>query len=244
MMMRKRHKRLESVYEQAAKKALSCGAPDHRYVGHVSGGQREYMERDPLRIRTTPICWGIPMDEILYAKFFTMFFRNGLIMPWDTLATTESTYLPDARNAIHDMYLETDFPYLMMLDSDVLIPPLLVEKLMAHDKPIVGGWYANKNRLKAYTQHPIVYDYLSTTPDGVVNWRHREGPGAGLERVDGMGAGCWLMKRETAEKLGASPYDMSGGTEDLKLSKKLLDMSIPLFVDWSLHCPHIGVSWV
>lgn len=218
--------------------------PDHRFVGNVVSGQKEYMDKEPLYIRLTPVCFGIPFDETLYSKFFTIFYRNGRIMPWDTLASTESTYLPEARNAIHNMFLETDFPYLMMLDSDVLIPPFLVEKLMSHKKPIVGGWYANKNRLERYTPHPIVYDYVNTDANGNVNWKHREQPGTGLEQVDGMGAGCWLMERSVAEKLGKSPYDMAGGTEDLKLSKKLLDLGIPMFVDWSLHCPHMGVSWV
>ena len=243
-MPRDRYKgKFERRYANAVAEAQSKGAPDHRFVGSALEGTQEYFEREALYIRTTPICWGIPMDEFLYAKFFTMFFRNGRIQPWDTLATTESTYLPDARNMIHNMYLETDFPYLMMLDSDVLIPPNTVEILMAHNKPIVGGWYANKNRLKAYTPHPIVYDFVGVSKSGNVNWRHRDNEGEGLEKVDGMGAGCWLMKREVAEKLGKSPYSMSGGTEDLLLSKQIMDLGIPMYVDWKLHCPHVGVSW-
>lgn len=244
MSKRHRHGKFEQQYENAIREAQKKGAPDHRFVGHVDNNEQEYFEREALYIRPTPICWGIPMDENLYAKFFTIFFRNGRLMPWDTLATTESTYLPDARNQIHNMFLETDFPYLMMLDSDVLMPPATVEKLMAHDKPIVGGWYKNKNRLKAYTPHPIVYDYLSTSENGNVNWRHRENPGTGLEQVGGMGAGCWLMTKDTAEKLGESPYDMAGGTEDLKLSKKLMDLGIPLFVDWDIPCAHVGIAWI
>lgn len=243
-MRHKKKGKFEDYYANAINEAKQKGAPDHRFTGHVDNGKREYFEKEPLMIRTTPICWGVPMDETLYSKFFTLFFKHGRIMPWDTLATTESTYLPDARNEIHNMFLETDFPYLMMLDSDVLPAPFLVEKLMAHNKQIVGGWYANKNKLKAYSPHPIVYDYINTSEDGSVNWKHRDKPGEGLERVDGMGAGCWLMTKDCAEKLGKSPYDMAGGTEDLKLSKKILDLGIPMFVDWSLRCPHVGVSWV
>jgi hypothetical protein len=232
----------EDSYLSAVRDAQTKGAPDHKFVGHVESGKREYFEKGGLAIRVTPVCWGIPMDEVLFSKFLTMFFRNGNVMPWDTFATTESTYLPDARNEIHNMFLETDFPYLMMLDSDVLPQPMIVSRLMAHDKPIIGGWYPNKNKLKLSTPHPIVYDFISEGATAL-NWKHREYPGTGVERVDGMGAGCWLMKREVAEALGKSPYDMVKGTEDLKLSKKLLDLGIPMFVDWSLRCPHVGVSW-
>ena len=121
----------------------------------------------------------------------------------------------------------------------------MVERLISHNLPIVGGWYKNKNRLQKYEPHPIVYDFLGVNEkNGHVNWKHRDKPGQGLERVDGMGAGCWLMTREVAEALGPRPYDMAGGTEDLKISKKLMDLGIPLHVDWDVECPHMGVSWV
>lgn len=198
--------------------------------------------KEPVQMRQTPVMFGIPMDEIMYSKFFTMFWRSMNLMPWDAIATTESTYLPDARNVIHNAFLEdSDYPYLMMVDSDVMCPPGIVDKLIAHKLPIVGGWYKNKNpRMPA---HPIVYDFVSETEDAL-NWRHREQPGTGLEQVDGMGAGCWLLTREVAEALGRSPYSMKKGTEDLVFSKKLLDLGIPLHVDWDLACAHIGVSWV
>lgn len=243
-MGRTKNNKHENAYLTAIQDAQARGAPDHNFRGGVVNNEREHFSKNAIRIRPTPIAWGIPYDEILYAKFMVLFLRHANFMPWDTFISTESTYLPDARNQIHNMFLETDYPYLAMLDSDVLGPPMFIEKLMAHKKPIVGGWYKNKNRLKIHTPHPIVYDYVSTSENGQVNWRHRETPGEGLEQVDGMGAGCWLMKREVAERLGKSPYDMAGGTEDLKLSKKLMDLGIPLHVDWSIECAHMGVSWV
>lgn len=242
-MARNNSKRYEKAYANAIKQAQKKGAPNHRPISNMVDGQREHESQEVLRIRTTPIAFGIPMDEILFSKFFVLFIRHANMMPWDAFITTESTYLPDARNEIHNQYLKTDFPYLMMLDSDVLIPPNMVDLLVRHDLPIVGGWYKNKNRLKSYSNHPIVYDYISTT-NGVVNWKHREHPGEGLERVDGMGAGCWLMKKEVAEAVGESPYDMNSGGEDMKMSKRILDLGIPMHVDWDLECAHIGVSWV
>jgi hypothetical protein len=244
-MSRNRHGKRseENANAKAIEDAFKMGAPDHRPAGHVYKGQEEYAEDKPLIIRPLPICWGIPMDETMYSKFFTMFFRHGHIMPWDGIATTESTYLPSARNDIHNRFLKSGYPYLMMLDSDVLIAENMVERLLGHNKPIVGGWYASKNRPGSYTPHPIVYDYIKTTDEGEIHWLHKEKPGVGLEQVDGMGAGCWLMKREVAEALGETPYDMGGATEDLKISKKLLDLGIPMFVDWDIHCPHLGVSW-
>ena len=220
-------------------KNLTANKPKTRKVVERAGAIVD-VEDQPVIIRSTPVCWGIPMDEIGYSKFWTNFVRAANPMPWDGFITTESTYLPDARNTIHKNYvLESDLPYLMMLDSDILFPPEIVSTLMKHNLPIVGGWYRNKKN-----QNPVIYDYVSTTEDGVNNFRPRSTPGTGIEKVDGMGAGCWLMKREVAVALGEEPYNMNGGGEDLVLCKKLMDLGIPLHVDWNLPLAHVGVFFV
>ena len=208
-------------------------------ISSLDKGQSETLRKE-YDIRTTVICWGIPMDEILYTKFFTNYILL-MRMPWDSFITTESTYLPDARNAIHKRFLETtDAPYLMMLDSDVLPPPNLVNVLLSHDKHIVGGWYKNKSYGEP---HPVVYDFAEETEDRL-GWLHRDEPGIGLEKVDGMGAGCWLMSRELAEALGEKPYSMEKATEDLVLCKKVMDLGYEMWVDWDMKCAHAGISWV
>lgn len=204
-----------------------------------------------LRLRTVPITWGIPMDELMYSKFFSNFHHLN-IMPWDSIITTESTYLPDARNYIHEVFVEqykTEF--LFMLDSDVLPPPGVVEKLLAHNKPIVGGWYRKKESFEVKTPdgesysiaRPVVYDW-SEERDGHYWFRSRMEAGEGLEKVGGIGAGCLMMRRDLAEKLGSRPYSMSAGGEDLVLCKKIMDLGEDVFVDWSLSCAHVGVSYI
>jgi hypothetical protein len=238
------------------KKGKRCAPKPYKYINLLSDelkkevtakpsiisfnkDESEFMRKE-YSIRTLPICWGIPMDEILYAKFFSNFLMQAK-MPWDSIITTESTYLPSARNTIHNNFLErnTD-PYLMMLDSDVLSPPNIVQTLINHDKHIVGGWYRKKSRTDA---HPIVYDFIEETEEGIF-FEHRKEPGTGLEKVGGMGAGCWLMSRELAEALGENPYSMDRGTEDLVLCKKIMDLGYEMWVDWDMACPHVGVTWV
>ena len=217
---------------------LKQEVPDGATITTLTRGQRETLNKH-LHLRTIPITWGIPFDEILFAKFFTFFIRLNP-MPWDNYATSESTYLPSARNEIHNNFIKLDSPYLMMLDSDVLCPPGMVDVLVAHDKHLVGGWYKNKAYQKK--PHPIVYDFDSETD--TYNFMPRQEPGTGLEKVDGMGAGCWLMSRELAVALGESPYDMEKGGEDLVLSRKVMNLGYEMYVDWSLACAHCGVSWV
>src|SRR3990167_9478811 len=211
-------------------------APKEKYVKTVRQGQIQ-GEVKAMTIRKTPVLWGIPCDELMYSRFFETFFTNSNVMPWDGLAFSEGTYLPEARNFIHNAYLsESNLPYLMMMDSDILFPPNIVERLMAHHVPMVGGWYRNKGK-----KTPVVYDFVEDDAQGIGQWRNRAVPGTGLERVNGMGAGCWLMTREVAEKLGRNPYDMNTGGEDMVLCRKLMKLGIPLHVDWDVNCAHLGV---
>jgi hypothetical protein len=222
------------------KKAFPNGTPQTRTytvegMGLVSEGNA------PVIIRTFRLFWGVPCDEIGFSNFWIRFEGYANKMPWDGFAGSEGTYLPKARNIIHDAYLDShkDYLALMMLDSDILFPPNLIDRLLEHNLPIVGGWYRDK---KAPNHHPCVYDFLSEDDKGVASWNARPAPGTGLERVDGMGAGCWLMKREVAEALGRSPYDLNSGGEDMKISRKLMNLGIPLYVDWTLNCAHAGVG--
>jgi len=221
-------------FQKIVQKAFDKGAPKEKKIEGDSHA---------VKIRTTPVVWGVPCDEVMFSKFFVYFVKHANFMPWDSWATTEGTYLGKARNEIHgrDVRKNTKVPYLMMLDSDIVFPPNLLETLMAHDLPIVGGWYKDKH---AADHQPTVYDFLEDTPDGVSHWKYRNDPGEGLEKVDAMGAGCWLMKREVAEALGEEPYETFGGGEDMKLCRKLMKLGIPLHVDWSINLAHVGVFHV
>jgi hypothetical protein len=75
-------------------------------------------------------------------------------------------------------------------------------------------------------------------------WTARKEPGKGLEKVDGAGAGCWLMHRKVAEAIGAEPYDMLRGGEDLDLCLKVTQAGFDIHSDWDIACAHAGVMYV
>lgn len=213
---------------------------------HFDGGHKVEQETI-LKLRADQIAIGLPMDELMFSKFFVNYLGLNT-MPWDVVITTQSTYLPDARNQVHNTFLSKDIGnYLLMLDSDVLPPPNFIDRLLSYHLPMVGGWYRKKERYGykdlngqvQVTQRPVVYDW----DNGFVQ---RIQPGTGLEKVAGAGAGAWLMSRAVAEALGESPYDMGGGKggEDLMMCKKLLDLGIEMWIDWDLACAHCGVFHV
>jgi hypothetical protein len=231
MSRKQKHKLV--TFGEIAHRAFSKGAPREKSVDG---------EKHPVKIRTIPVMWGIPCDELGFSKFWRRFVTTANYMPWDSFAISEGTYLEKARNRIHNNFLTSNLPYLMMLDSDILFPPDTLERLLVHKLPMVGGWYKDKN---AEDHHPVIYDFIEDK-DGMAIFRHRKEPGTGLERVGGMGAGCWLMSREVAQALGEDPYghNIAGGGEDMKLCRRLLELNIPLYVDWTINCAHVGVGFV
>ena len=235
MAKRKHQKKLLS-YEEVIK---DLKVPQTRKSVSLRGGTKQNIEHS-LILRPKPIAIGVPMDEIMFSSFFKYWNVNLNIMPWDTIITTDGTYLPEARNFIHNSFLDDGMlSDLFMIDSDVITPPNIIETLLGHKKGIVGGWYRNKKE----NNHPVVYDFENEI-DGVAIFSHKKASGTGLEKVDAMGAGCWLISREVAEKVGRSPYDMNSGGEDMKFSRKLMKLGIPMYVDWSLNCAHLGVFHV
>jgi len=204
-------------------------------------------ERETITmVRVTPICWGIPFDEVVFSKWVKHMMSSVRSMPWDDTVFSGSTYLPEARNKVHDMFLESSKnDYLFMLDSDVIPPPRTVEILLKHmqqrpDVRMVGGWY----KIKAEPYNPVVYHDDGVDDRGIAQYRQygNNEVGTGLEEVDAAGAGCWMVHRSVAEAIGKSPYHMAEGGEDLLLCRKVREAGFKLWIDWSQACAHAGVA--
>lgn len=238
--MARTHKpKMKKVTLDGLSKMITDRAPKVVRRMEVNAGGVTNDEEVQVEIRTFPVSWGIPMDELIFAKWFNSFIRLR-IMPWDEMITTMSTYLPDARNIIHQGFVtKSQSEWLVMLDSDVLPPPDFLKRLMAHNLPMVGGWYRKKGAPFA----PVVYDIYEGEGDKTI-YKPRLEPGTGLEKVDGAGAGCWLMHRSVAVAIGERPYDMNGGGEDLQLCRKVIAAGFDIVIDWSVACAHVGVSYV
>lgn len=251
-MSRNRHKKIlvtpqsNPALEAIAQRIADRVPAEVKHVTYDGGSRHEF--REALQIRTQAIAIGIPFDELAFSQF-TVNLLGLHLMPWDNPITTMSTYLPMARNQIHDIFIENkdQGTHLLMLDSDVLPPPDCINKLLMHKKPMVGGYYCKKEKYPikqldgtvTVVQRPVVYDY-DKEKDGYVQ---RFAPGTGLERVGGAGAGCWLMSREVAEAIGKSPYGQDAG-EDLILCDKVRQAGFELWIDWTVRCAHTGVFWV
>lgn len=226
--------------------------PDEVEHNRLDNSHEVVLHRN-LEIRTMPIVIGVPMDELMFSQFFSNIICLS-IMPWDSFITTSDTFITEARNHIHDRFLErSKAPFLLMIDSDVLPPPDTIERLLKHNLPVVSGVYHKKEKFpvkdeegnEGIVQRPVVYDYVRFDEDSqVFKFHNRFKDGTGLEKVDGVGAGCLMLRRDVCEKIGKSPYNLKNGGEDLSFCRKITGCGYDIFVDWDLKCGHIGTFFV
>lgn len=244
-MARNRHKVSRAVPEQPDKTQaffdlLESKVRKEKTDFHLTSNGEKQVTTSPVAIRHKAIAWGFPLDEVVYSKWFVALLAQDL-MPWDTYITTESTYLPDARNTIHADFLQTGLEWLVMLDSDVIPPRGFLHRLLIDKKPMVGGWYRKKT-IDPALRYPVVYTYSHTDEKGVPRYDIRQEPGKGLEKVEAAGAGVWLMHRSVALAIGESPYNMERGGEDLELCRKVYAAGFEIWIDWEIDCGHTGVG--
>ena len=249
-MTRRRHKKIVDPKEYAGLSVIDAVEkfmPDHRTVitrfgdGISEPGGRVEKKTKTTKYRRFPIAWGFPMDELGFSYWFIHIMQETL-MPWDPIICCVSTYLPQARSFIHESFVKElkSSKYLVMLDSDVIPPPGSIEKLIEKKLPLVGGWY----RKKGADNSPVVYDQDITLDSGIVKWKERKEPGKGLEKVDGAGAGFWVMRRDVAEAIGERPYDELRCGEDLEMCLKVREAGYNIYIDWDLKAEHRGVMSV
>lgn len=238
------------------------GIPEKSMAIHNSPAGMDREDKSTI-LRVTQVCWAFPMDEILFQDFFVNMWRLRP-MPWDEILTVKNTYLPGARNKLHKQFVnDAQSDWLVMLDSDVLVPPNFLDRLLMHHKrdprkKVLSGYY----HVKGEPYNPVVYEYITKLDAdklpydakghvGEVAWYRQYTPeeenirreAKKLERVTGVGAGCMLMHREVAASIGEEPYDMSEGGEDLTLCRKITEAGYDIYVDWSLASAHVGVAW-
>lgn len=242
---RKAQKHAETMANiEAGAKIVRERVPKSRILAFADPDD-QFQEVQTVNVRTTPVAWGLPMDETVFSMWVQRSMRHQ-VMPWDDLLFSRSTYVPDARNIIHDRFIKhSKCDILVMNDSDTILPPEFLDTCLNHmvsnpEIRMIGGWY-KKKALEEGKDYPLVYHYRPDVPGKSAFEPYKE-PGTGLESVDAAGAGCWVMHRSVAEAVGPMPYNMNEGGEDLIFCRKVVNAGFKLWIDWDLRCAHIGVA--
>jgi len=155
--------------------------------------------------------------------------------------------IPRGRNKICQMFLESEFKYLMFIDSDIVFSREHINRLRRHDKGIVGGIYLKKT----LPYQPVMNAKLGDE-DGLVVMREI-GTGFMMIRRDVLGAmyEMWPEHRYTPdddEPKGGHYFDwfqvgVKNGrylSEDYFFCQMAADLGIKTYLDTSIMVEHWG----
>jgi len=147
-----------------------------------------------------------------------------------------------ARNRLVEQMLHhpLDPTHIFFLDADIVPPSDALMKLLRHRLPIVSGMY--RKRLPPYEPMAFLRRGKALRPISA--------KGARLRKVDVVGAGCLLIRREVFEKMPspwfASEWRSEGHlSEDFSFCEKAKKFGHKIMVDVSvrpLHLESMGVG--
>jgi hypothetical protein len=128
---------------------------------------------------------------------------------------------------------------LLFIDDDIVPPLDVVERLAGHDKDIVGATcFVMKSLEGKYFPYPVALKYNEENKF-VVHY------GKGLERINGTGGGCIMIKRKVFEQMNR-PYEYkyypNGELElvaDFVFCQKAEALGFELWYDFDCICDHI-----
>lgn len=147
-----------------------------------------------------------------------------------------------ARNNIVELAVVNGCDWILMLDDDMIVPPDLLVKLMAHNKDVIGALYFQRGG--AY--HPVIMK-MKSKKDGFksIDFINHHDPivrSPGLHQVDGViGGGCMLFKTEVFNKIPQPYFWIDGivGT-DVHVCDQLRRAGVEIWVDTSIELGHVG----
>ena len=126
--------------------------------------------------------------------------------------------------------------YVLFMDSDNIITPKDLTKLVADDKDMVTGVYFQRGM----PYLPVVYEY-DANGTGFINSHEIS---TGLKQIDAAGLGACLIKKSVFAKLRNPYFEFNafgnGATEDFDFFEKCRKAGIELWADWDVPIGHIG----
>lgn len=169
-----------------------------------------------------------PTKDTVNAGFAFDLVRLIQRFPDSLFIVSQGTILPNQRTQLTKRVIEKLFSHILFIDSDMRFPEDTIERLMSHDKDIIG---ANCRQRQSE---------LTTT--GITSLAK-----TGLEEVEKIGFGVTLIKTDLFMKIPepwfATPFDGEQFVgEDIFFCRKAKENGFKIFVDHDLskEVKHIG----
>lgn len=165
-----------------------------------------------------------------------------------------------SRNKILDYAIQNDYDYLLMMDSDVIVPSLILKKLLSNNKDVCSGLYYGYSKKGGEVKlEPICFIKLSREEFEKyyqphyphANWQElsrqltkQEAETGQLYEVAIPSAGCVLLSKKVLSsgvRYGFFERYLRAGlacTEEVKFFAELRKKGFKIYCDTSIICGH------
>jgi len=183
---------------------------------------------------------GVPSGDSIVVPFWSSF-SQAITTSWtdNEVLGVRGMNTVSARNKIVYKAIADGFDYVFFMDSDMEFPAGTLEKLLSHNKDIVGGFYVRKKKgflPNAFKLGSRIGDKLLT--EFVNDFRE----------VEAIGTGCLLIKTEVFSNIKKPwfEYEPTGSedghmmTEDLVFCDRAKQAGHKIYCDGTIACGHVG----
>jgi len=171
--------------------------------------------------------------------------KRGLkVIEWSGDVKAKIERIVNARNIIRKFFLKGGYDYLLWIDSDIVLPPNAVEKLLSHEKELVTGVYAGRLSVENTTQIlPVLYG-LTDDPEFAGQYSMDAVLGDDFFEIAAAGLGCCLVKRNVLEKVNIRYYKDTMAGEDIAFFEDSRKAGFKAYADTSVKCRHMEADGV
>lgn len=177
----------------------------------------------------------IANDSARYSLFWICL--EGLRKPVNTApawSLTSDRIL--GRNSCVKQAMEMGAEWLLFLDDDHVFGPNLLERLLGHDKPIVGSLYLQR----AAPFAPIAYSHKDED-DVYWNVKLNEHEPDALIEVAAVGTGGMLIRSEILHAMEEPWFEHGRASEDLIFCDKVYELGLgPIYCDLGARMGHMS----
>jgi len=141
--------------------------------------------------------------------------------------------LAEVRNLLLSIAANLEIDYLFSVDSDIIVPPDILTRLLAHRKDIVAALIYNDYHFNAHENYPNRFPNIMIRREGLQSYR--DYPLNSLFEVDVTGA-VYLLSRKVIRKVR---YGYHPQGEDIYFCQEAKERGFSLWCDSSIFCQHI-----
>jgi hypothetical protein len=186
------------------------------------------------------IAVGIPTNRLIKPKMASSLLKMVMACKHEYLfiVSTRGFNTSENRNYIATKAVNEGCTHLFFVDDDMIIPEDTLDRLLEHDKDIVGGVYLTKYEV----QEPVLEYLDDNRPDS-------------LFEVKAIGTGCMLIKTGVFKAIPQCYKDCNGWfnyiwnpngsvkmSHDWLFCQNARELGIKIYADPTLDIKHIGLK--